>query len=213
MTKFIDQYEVQDAYDGKWLKIFYHNSSNKVFFQQYPSSHEVLFTNQSQKFSLLKYLPFINRYEHEWFEFIIEYPEQQGYIQWKQNLNPLSVRQDTSGKIENFIYQPIHNTWDDQEDVFGGLVRFDAYMATFLTGSATIESWYYAIGAYQKWIYDDAFPATAKRVDSEVITESIFVVSQVVLWIRVKEYHHLFLYPCTLRKITKNLKITTLIFL
>ena len=213
MTKFIDQYEVQDAFDGKWLKIFYHNSANKVFFQQYPSSSEVLFSNQSQKFSLLKYLPFINRYEKEWFEFRIEYPEKAGYIRWKQNLNPLLVYQDTSGKIENFIYKPIYNTWEDQEDVFGGLVRLDDFGPAFLTGSATLASWHYAIGASQSWYGDNTFPAVAKKVDNDDITNTIFVVSQVVLWIRVKEYHHLFIFPCTLRKTTTDIKIAILIFL
>ena len=54
MSSFIiDGYEVKEFADSKWLKIFDHNSSNEVFFA---NKEEALFSNTSEKFSILSYI-------------------------------------------------------------------------------------------------------------------------------------------------------------
>ena len=209
MSIFIGHFEVRNIDGAKWLKIFYHNSTGAVFFEKISISNEALFTNQKQKFSLLKLLPIINKYESDWFEFKLEYPEQNGYIQWKQNLSPLDTYQVRSGNIENFIYQPLFSTW--KEDVFGGLVQATVYKETFLTGSATIPSWHYAIGAYNSWINYDTFPGTAKQIETAPAT-SIFTVHEAILWIRIKDNSIPFVHLCTQNVFSLRFLVTPFIF-
>ena len=197
MNSFTYEYEVKQLNDAKWLKIFYHNSTDKEFFQN--NGNEALFINTTNKFSILKYLPFINKYESEWYEFLLEYPEHpNATYHWRQSSSPLAVYQNPGSSSLPYEYKPIDiPLWDV---IFQGLVRSDpnGYQRsyTFITGTPNKILWHYAIGAYNNWKYNNAFPGPA-IIDEKKDIMSKYIIHEVILWVRIKQYYALFIPFCT----------------
>lgn len=79
---------VKKAHDASLQLIFYHNSAGNVMFERNPK--ELYFCKSTPKFSLLGSLNDNFKYGG-YFEFLIEYPEDNNYIQWKHKKNPLET--------------------------------------------------------------------------------------------------------------------------
>ena len=73
----VDEFIVQEEYDAKWIKVFDHNATGGVFFQD---EKDALFSNTEQKYSILGYLPRINRFESRYYEFYIEFIEKKDVL-------------------------------------------------------------------------------------------------------------------------------------
>ena len=182
----LDSYDVMEAYDAKWLKIFYHNSTGKVFFDKSEVKYK---TNDPKKYSLLKLIPFIRRYD-ETYEFIIEYPELNGFNRWYQTINPLEGKPLMTNSEIGF--HPISLKWAGE--IFSGLSISDFTNYSYLDGSSNTSYWHYAIGAYYYFGAEDQFPGPRIGAGDNY---SVYNVRQVFLYIRVKDFHHLFQYRHT----------------
>ena len=168
------RYDVMEAYNATWLKIFDHNSTGSRFF--HPS--EVKYkTNDTNMYSILKLIPYICRYDEK-YEFIIEYPEYHGYNRWSQTTNPLE-----SNSSSEIGFNPITLTW--KSDRFSGLTLSNSQL-TYLDASNNIF-WYYAIGAYHSYMNENSFPGPCDGNQG-------IVVQKVLLYIRIKDINHLFQY-------------------
>ena len=86
MTQFVDNYIVKEDYCAKWLRILYHNTANNEYFND--SNDALLSLNNQNKYSILKYLPYVHTYQYRKFEFLLEYPGLNGFNRWKQTSNP-----------------------------------------------------------------------------------------------------------------------------
>ena len=86
-SSFIDEYEIKEQYGAKWLKLVYHNCANNVFFTR---ENVFYITNNNQIYSILKLLNYVDKYENDKYEFLLEYPEL-GYIynRWRQKSNKI----------------------------------------------------------------------------------------------------------------------------
>ena len=161
--------EVKMQYDAKWLKIFYHNSSSSLYFDANSALYSI---SDSHRYSILKYIEYINTFEDDKFEFLLEYPEiENKYNRWKQTSNPIY-----SSVVEGFET----NDGDISFSYFGGLVRRGSN--TFLHGTVIEKGWWnYAIGAYKCDSNNTGtFPGPCGYTFS--------IVNQVYLWIRVKSF-------------------------
>ena len=195
-------YALKEEYNAKWLKIFDHNSTDSNFFS---TQSEVLFSINKNKYSILEYLPKINRYDN-FYEFTLEYPGHDGFNRWKQSISPLNVRVGTA-EYSNIEYYAINNTWND---CFSSLVLTNNYYQnTFLSSSCTNGYWVYAIGAFQQWVNKNSFPGTVYYVGSQLST--LFVVSRAIIWIRIKDFSYLFRSLYSAQKCILALKYYTLI--
>ena len=180
--------EIKNDDRGSWLKLVYHNSANEVFFK---NEIEAQFTISEQKYSILKLIDKVNRYDKRKYEFLLEYPEYpEGYNWWTQIENPLNVKLG-----DNVGYEEKKLTWPGAK--FGGLI-YDISKYTYLKGSYDDELWFYAICSYNLHNYKDKFPGP--RIDNEQgeLVEEIDV-KEMYLWIRIANSYQPFLTQCTLK--------------
>ena len=137
---------VKSHFGVNWQLIFFHNSSGKVFFTK--NSPDLLFCNQSQKFSILGTLT--NNYKiNGFFEFLLEYPERNYFVHWRQKKNPIKAESDVG-------FVPLHVPCNPS--VFNGLGLSSASLPTFLDGNIGSDKWHYAIGSYSRYVSEDCFP-------------------------------------------------------
>ena len=96
MTFSVNGYKVKSSFGVDWLLIFYHNSTFGHFF----SSHEeALFVNSPHLFSILQYSDsdFVINGSYE---YLLEYPEVDGFIHWTQTFNAID-------NVSDVGYSPI----------------------------------------------------------------------------------------------------------
>ena len=164
---FLNWIQTKDYLGARWIKLVYHNSSNRVIFQK----NEVKFTVSQQKYSILKYIDRIKKYDSSKYEFLLEYPGHEGFNRWTQNKNPLFSKPN-----EEIGYENISTTWTSAN--WGGL---------FLLGSHLIGSKYqyrqYCV-CCTSFFGDGDEPTT--------FTGPGFYVLEVNLWMRVRNEGILF---------------------
>ena len=189
MSYFLEDFEVKEAYGCKWLKIFYHNSSTKVFFNK--SKNEHLSSNSEEKYSILGALESIHRFDNS-FEFLLEYPELQGYNRWIQTVNPLGIKNPTTR--ESLGYESINETWSCN---YCGGFTLSINQNTFICGAIGHSShWVFAIGSFSNYGTDNTFPGPTINDENGNATNT-HKISYVYLWIRVKQFHSLFNSNCS----------------
>ncbi len=138
-------------FDGDWVKIFRHRSSDNDFFSSTNSWAEAKFTNpdnpMANKYSILDYLYMFE--VNGKFTFKLDYPGNGITNIWSQTNNP--VIGDGSGGVDNYTAISIEasgNHW-------GGL-EYRSSSPTFLDGSVNHSNWWYAIGSTNT--YDSGNP-------------------------------------------------------
>ena len=77
------------------------------------------------------------------YEFLLQYPELEGYNRWKQTNFPLSEAY-YQGKQEVEGYENVSITWTTRQ--WAGLQNSTG--CSLLEGSISVTNWYYAIGKY-----------------------------------------------------------------
>ena len=174
---YIDSYEVKEEHGCKWLKVFYHDLLSNEYFNKTTKDYLLSLKNE-HKYSILKYLKNVNKYENRKFEFLIEYPEIPGeYNRWKQSSNPV-----TSYNVEGFdnTSEGMHTSWPI---LWIGLKRSDI-STTFIRGCSN-GWWHYAIGAFT-WHNSYTFPGPI--INQTSVRHSRYV----YLWVRVASFSNMF---------------------
>ena len=153
-----------------WQLIFFHNSTGRVFFEK--NSSDLLFCNKSQQFSNLGILT--NNYKTKgFFEFLIEYPEINFIIHWKQKKNPVKAS-------SNVGFVPLRV--DNNTAKFNGLALSSATSLTFLDGNIGSGDWHYAIGSYESWGGSERFPGPLLYNEDN----NFYGISLVYMYVRIK---------------------------
>lgn len=140
-----------NKYGAQWLEVFYHQATdangNKVWFT---NKEEAMHTISKYKYSILDCLEQYRGRDNK-FEFLLEYPNDLPnlYCRWKQEDNPVEIKEDTSSSIkETKGFEIIHS--DSDRSDFGGLLR-SSTSSCFIDGSTNVGQWFFAIGCYQAW--------------------------------------------------------------
>jgi len=161
--------ETQIKHGCRWLKVFYHDSSTGIYFS---SLSDALSCNTSYKFSILGSID--GQYQiNGKFEFLLEYPDVEGYNRWKQTLNPKD-NPESNGK-QATGYEGISISFPGR--YWGGLVK-SSDPGTVFDGSAGNVNWWFAIGCKSSSWKPKLFPGPA------ISYTELIPVSKVILWVR-----------------------------
>jgi hypothetical protein len=168
-------YEVKTFLSINWVRIFYHSTINQIYFN---SSLEASFCYSQDKFSVLKFISEKHKIS-SYYEFLLEYPSRNQYLHFKQTLNPTSSGTTTGHSI---ITNPSSFT------SFSGFSLSTATGYTFLDGQPNSVDWWYSIGCRSAF-------GTEKGMPGPIISNTCYVVSEVILWIRVNSFSDIILFP------------------
>ena len=155
-------------YNASWLLLNYLNLNVK--YEAWESLDEAKLSFKPYRYSILSYLTDKYKINGE-FEFLLEYPEHNGYNRWYQTSNPLQENEtvlSTSKKAEG--YRPHTITWED--NYWGGLVS-SSYDNVLLDGSTYHGYTFYSIG--RTVIYEQYGIASFDNKNTRIS----------ILWVRV----------------------------
>lgn len=168
-TVYIGKYEIKMDRGVSWLKIFFHNCTGSIWFQ---NESEALFSNTEQKYSILGLINNEMRINGR-FEFLLEYPEIGKSNQWVQLNNPVYEIENTTSSHYNVSgYEPINIQMSNAN--WGGLVKSLSFKYSFIEGSVGHSDWFYGIGVYSPAYGPNKIPANQG-------------VNYVYLWIRISD--------------------------
>ena len=164
--------EYKYAYRAYWKLLFYSNQTNpEDFFDDlsvYPTiKSEKVYSNIQEE---------SERPRSGKFEFLLEYPELNGYNRWKQNNFPLNEEESNNIKADG--YEEIHISWRNYN--WGGLIKSSSQFA-LIDGSVGNSAWYYAIGYTGK-----------SHVWSGGTPGPYSLIHEVFLWIRINMHPDMF---------------------
>ena len=153
MTTTVNGYKVKNFLDLNWLLIFYHDSHGAQFFKEKEAHYNI----QKNKFSLFDKIndsfKIVNESNIHVYEFLLEYPEIDGFNRWQQVLFP----SDPRTRSESIGYNPLNISWTDTN--FEGMALSSATSLTFIDGSPKDRNtWHFAIGSYHEFRQHDKFP-------------------------------------------------------
>ena len=140
------QYEVGEYNDSLWLKVFFHNHSTKVnFIDEAEARH----CNSEFKYSILDEISPRMKIKNK-YEFIMEFPNDNTFIRWHQNRNPVK---ELDGKDKADGFEMLDKNINSELQSFRGLTRstikYNNVYNCFLDGNPSSGFWYYAIGMYE----------------------------------------------------------------
>ena len=163
------------AFQNKmWLLLFRHDMHEKEIY--FSNENEFLFSNTKEKFSILGTLDdsfLINQK----FEFLLEYPDVEGFNIWTQTINPLNAIPEQSNG-----YVPVKESFT--ENSWNGLSRSSS-VNSFLDGSPTNETWFYAIGLKGSWLEKSIPGPYDLGQDKYSNNLAKYATYEVKLWIRI----------------------------
>ena len=171
----------------RWLKIFYHNTTGgqQFFFQ---SDDEVLWSHTPQKYSILGLIS--DKFKiNEYYEFLLEYSEIEGFNNRKQKIFPRDVLESMKQE-SGYTCDPSEGcscSWIGK--YWKGLSRSFTSSSYYLDGSFDNDNWWYAIGAKTGSFNHLGFPGPVY----EGYMDGIFV-HEATLWLRCSDmiYHSFF---------------------
>ena len=165
--------ETKSAHGAMWGLIFDHNSSNGDFFT---TGNDPFNINKPYMYSIIGNLDNTHKTNGN-FEFLLEYPQLNGYNRWIQSENPMNEGEVTGKKAKG--YQSIGISWSGR--AWGGLVRsVNSY--THMDGSAgEFVTWWDSIGCKSVYMAPNGFPGPCK---SDLL-EDCSVVTHVKLFVRI----------------------------
>ena len=182
---------IQGKFNKSWLLLFHHDSSQGDYFHDYS---EIEYLNTKNKFSILG---FINKnfQINGAYEFLLEYPNLNGYNLWKQTKFPLEVKE--GGDSNGYIKDSCECEW--KNDPFSGLM-LSGNNNSFIDG-CNGGFWYFAIGAKaaDSQASPNTFPGPYDKVTGE-----FFSVSEVNLWLHVPKKVIIDIYDITINIIVKK---------
>ena len=156
-----------DGVNAEYLLIFYHNiSKGKVF----TTENDFLFANTEHRYSLFGYIDDSYKFDGKKFGFLLEYPDDNTYGFWIQNVNPWEAEHDFDvgylSKGKNF----------KGNIAFTGLAKYNE-SETFIAGCKIGRLWYYSIGSRVAWNIYGSIPGSYGGENPPLY--------EVFLWIRI----------------------------
>ena len=195
--KKIGMYTFTTFKNKSWIKLLYHNVTGKIEFND--ENEALYYVNRSNKqlYSIIKAINNESRINGK-FEFILEYPNERKYVQWKQLNYPL-YEKDVSGKSITEGFEPD----DSAPQGFKGLAYSMIYepsncRPSLLDGSLGSSNFFYAVGMMK-------CPTPHDHSSIPAISSSTKVMS---FWMRVKSFN-IYTYGGK----TKSLSLTLIIFI
>ena len=189
-------YTIKKEYGANWLLIFHHDISTGQLFdeEKIRNAHDrylySIIYNVSGKYK-----------ENGYFEYLLEYPEVEGYNRWLQKIDIAST--DKTQTSADIGYKGIHISFNGNH--WGGISRSNSELCTIFDGSPGIgtidNNYWYSIGAIRYYFDTFTFPGVLIEGDIRKGIQECF------LWIRI--YDH---YKCSYGKLTK-FNITNLILI
>ena len=161
--------ETKYELNAAWARVFHHNNHWGAIY--YASADEAKDVQEIDKYSVLDNLESYRNTAGK-YEFLLQYPDlsSTGYNRWKQTDNPATT-QGVNNTTELNGYEPIQLSWET--NFWAGLALSSASTSTLIDGSPKASTWYYAIGARDR--YYSAIPGPKAAV------------STVNLWTRIDE--------------------------
>ena len=157
-------YYLKKEFGVNWVKVFYHYSGSGDYFI---NLNETLNCSSTNKYSILSFID--NKFKiNNKFEFLLEYPELNGYNRWRQSLHPLE-NPDISGFVNG--YEEISIKWNGG---WVGLVKSYHTSYTLLDGWGGVDGWWYSIGSLVKHVTPNTIPGPYK-----------FEINNCSLWLRI----------------------------
>ena len=161
---------VKYAYDSYWLLLYYHNFDISGPWVRGTAERNF----ETNKYSILYSINPSLKINGE-YEFLLEYPEKNGYQRWYQSSNPMEEFENPSlGKRNAEGYREHTVSWTTCG--WGGLVRTSNQDIVLLDGTTYHDDSYYSIGRYSS--YNGAVPGN----DNDILIKIS------ILWIRVVSF-------------------------
>ena len=171
--------EFKVAYNKIWLKIFFHNSTGRVYFTE---NDNPLYINEPQKFSILGFITEKFRIS-DFYEFLLEKnPEVEGYNNWKQSIFPTKANETITTDLGYTCETSDDCSCSWTQNYWKGLILSSLYDLTFIDGSVDQCCWRFAIGAKKGYEQNVGFPGPAGGTAGSGLARE-----QVYLWLRCTE--------------------------
>lgn len=139
-------YEIGEYNDSMWLKVFYHNHSTK---ENFKNESEARHCNSEFKYSILDEINPSMRIKGK-YEFVMDFPDENIYIRWQQNKNPVKEL-DYIETADGF--RIIEDNRPSGSHGFFGLTKVtrkgSGVINSFIDGMPNSNNWYYAVGMYE----------------------------------------------------------------
>ena len=160
---------------AKWLLIFNHDleKSNYRFF---PSRDAALYSNDENMFSRLSQINELSIINNK-YEFILEYPPLPDYIQWTQDLNPITTfESNTSNSSLNINIKHIQGY-----SKFRGLMRSTVEMSLLDGDGNDLGLYFYSVGTVS-YGEGNSLPGPYKENGGSLSSK------QCKLWLRISHF-------------------------
>ena len=190
MIKVVNGYQTKEFDGNLFVRVFYHSIKANKGEDAWFNTKDIIFSNKKHKFSVIPSLIYDFRI-NEKYEFIIEYPNEEHYVHWRQATNPIE-------NVSSVSYEPLN----DYFPTFQGLARSSHTDCTFIDGTPgfTRNYWHYSIGAMTA--HEGLIPSPLKIDGTKVIA---CLTDEVTLWMKVENVEKILLLP-TIAKKTCNKK-------
>ena len=156
-------------YDASWMLLNYINLNEK--YEPWTSFDEANISFKPYRYSVLGLLSDEHKINDE-FEFLLEYPEHNGYNRWYQSMNPLYDIEYEKGNGLQTAKGYREHTLSWKNNYFSGLMK-SCSIRTLLDGTRNMDSTYYSIGRVE--VYKTNGLCSFEEVDTKVS----------LLWVRV----------------------------
>ena len=144
-----------------FVLIFYHNAKSGFF----PSKQAAIFSQNSDRFSLLSRID--NRFQtsNNSFEFILYYPDVDEFCHWKQTENPI-----LTDKTQPITFEDVNCSWHYLSHYpFNGLWKSTSINCFLDSGEN--NSFYYAVGMYHNDTNYPGLPGPKWEYNNETLWE------------------------------------------
>ena len=175
------KYETCEYNKSRWLKVFFHNHSTKVNFE---NEAEAMHCNSEYKYSILDEINPSMRINKK-YEFIMDFPYDNVFIRWEQSKNPIKELDD---KQQADGFKVLEHNLPSVLNDFRGLTRStmtgdDKIINCFLDGVPYSSNWYFAVGMYKS--------SKGEFKDSGIPTYKSYTTA-LRLWIKIDQngMHH-----------------------
>ena len=142
----IGKYEIREFKRYMWLKVFYHNMTDLVGFDEV---NDALSCNEENKYSILNEINSSLKQRNNIYEFILEYPKLKTYNRWLQSNNPIDETEE-EGKLFVEGFHPIHT--GAKSSFWGGLSKTTNCTGSCFSllngspGNTGNDNWLFGIG-------------------------------------------------------------------
>ena len=156
----IDGYRYKSDHGVYWKLIFFSKQNNENDFHE--SVEKYLSSNTDKIYSIIEEESNKSILADK-YEFLLDYPQKNGYNRWKQTNFPLNEKDNTT-KSTAEGYEPIHISFTEQ--YWGGLLKSGDSCA-LIEGSIGSTNWWYTIGYKRRChrSYIHVFPGPGKTVN------------------------------------------------